>query len=236
MIESKFSKVSKYLKTLATDFAPLLEIPLTEENICIIDLSEKNRVLYQMDLTDTGQFTQCIFEHIQKSGAMVGVGGYAENRPLYSRSENFAGPELRTIHLGIDIWAPADTVVYAPLVGKIHTFKNNAGFGNYGPTIILEHHLESHNFYTLYGHLTLESLATITPGQEISKGELLGRIGNVDENGSWPPHLHFQIITDLEGHEGDFPGVAAPSEADDYLKICPDPNLILNIESLKIPG
>lgn len=233
MIESKFSKVSKYLKTFASDFAPLLEIPLTEENICIIDLSEKNQVLYQLNLTDTGQFTGYIFEKIQKSGAMVGVGGFGENRPLYSRSEKFAGPELRTIHLGIDLWAPADTVVYAPLEGNIHSFKNNEGFGNYGPTVILEHFFENQNFYTLYGHLTLKSLTTLTPGQEFSKGELLGRIGNIDENGSWPPHLHFQIITVLQKHNGDFPGVAAPSEAEDYLKICPDPNLILNLEILK---
>jgi peptidoglycan LD-endopeptidase LytH len=233
MIESKVSKVIKYLKINAKDFAPILEIPLSGNNICIIDLSASNKALYQLDLSDTEHITNFIFNYIYQNGAKVGVGGYKENRPLYSISENFAGAEIRTIHLGIDLWAPAETVVYAPLEGKIHSFRNNTGFGNYGPTIIMEHQFENKKFFTLYGHLSLKSLDSIQQGQQISRGELLGRIGDIYENGSWPPHLHFQVITDLEGHTGDFPGVAAPSEADDYLKLCPDPNLILNMETLK---
>ncbi|WP_238593699.1 hypothetical protein, partial [Endozoicomonas atrinae] len=54
-------------------------------------------------------------------------------------------------------------------------------------------------------------------------------------NGHWPPHLHFQVISDLLDQKGDFIGVAPKSERDYYLSICPDPNLILGIPSLKPP-
>ena len=51
------------------------------------------------------------------------------------------------------------------------------------------------------------------------------------ENGGWPAHLHFQIIGDLMGFIGDFPGVAKQSEIEEWLERCPDPNLILGMDN-----
>jgi murein DD-endopeptidase MepM/ murein hydrolase activator NlpD len=146
---------------------------------------------------------------------------------IYHRSNHFKGEEPRTIHLGVDIWTEAGTPVFAPLSGKVHSFRDNAGFGDYGPTIILEHLLDDTLFYTLYGHLSRASLAGLHQGQLFEKGAVLGEIGPYPENGDWPPHLHFQIITDMLGMEGDFPGVASVSKRNFYLSICPDPMLIL---------
>ena len=42
---------------------------------------------------------------------------------------------------------------------------------------------------------------------------VIARIGTTAENGGWPPHLHFQLITDLLDRHGDFPGVADPGRA-----------------------
>jgi hypothetical protein len=58
-------------------------------------------------------------------------------------------------------------------------------------------------------------------------------VGEHHENGGWPPHLHFQIITELLGNRGDFPGVAAPSERSRWLELSPDPNLILQVPGLR---
>jgi peptidoglycan LD-endopeptidase LytH len=58
------------------------------------------------------------------------------------------------------------------------------------------------------------------------------RLGGADENVGWPPHLHLQIIRDLEGRRGDYPGVCRVSEAPQWLARCPDPNLLLRIEAL----
>jgi murein DD-endopeptidase MepM/ murein hydrolase activator NlpD len=134
--------------------------------------------------------------------------------------------------LGVDIWTQAGTTIFAPMPGKIHSFADNQGFGNYGPTIILEHLLNDLTFYTLYGHLAKKDLINLQDGQCIEKGEKIGEIGNFPENGDWPPHLHFQVMTDMLSYLGDFPGVAAPSTFDLFSKICINPNWILNLEIL----
>jgi 4-aminobutyrate aminotransferase-like enzyme len=139
-------------------------------------------------------------------------------------------PERRTIHLGIDIYKTSGSPVYAPLDGKVHSFKNNRSALDYGPTIILEHQIDAADrFYTLYGHLSPDSLNGIKTGLPVAKGEVFGHIGEPETNGGWPPHLHFQIITDLLGETGNFPGVARPSERDIWTSISPDPNLIVGI-------
>ena len=49
------------------------------------------------------------------------------------------------------------------------------------------------------------------------------------ENGNWPPHLHFQIIEDMELKEGDYPGVCTSANREKYLANCPNPDLILTL-------
>ncbi|MDX5345953.1 MAG: peptidoglycan DD-metalloendopeptidase family protein, partial [Hymenobacteraceae bacterium] len=151
----------------------------------------------------------------------------------YERSTLFEGSDqYRSIHLGVDIWADAGTEVLAPLDGKVHSFRDNNNFGDYGPTLILEHQLENKIFYTLYGHLSRSSLIGLVEDNVFRKGERIGWIGNYPENGNWPPHLHFQIITDMEGRKGDFPGVVAKQEREKYQQLCPDPNLIVRCQLL----
>lgn len=97
----------------------------------------------------------------------MAFGGYIEGRNIYQRSPIFRNGQYpeRNIHIGLDLWIEAGTPVLAALDGKIHSFKNNAGLGDYGPTIILEHEIENQKFYTLYGHLSLESIEEISIGQ-----------------------------------------------------------------------
>lgn len=72
-------------------------------------------------------------------------------------------------------------------------------------------------------------MANWTVGKPVAAGEQIATIGSMDENGGWPPHLHFQIILDMLGKEGDFIGVAPASQRAIWTSICPDPNLILGI-------
>lgn len=155
------------------------------------------------------------------------LGGYGEQRNIYSKSPLFAQDD-RCIHLGVDISLKPHTPLYAPLTGRIHSFKNNDKPFDYGPTIILEHVLDNDvRFYTLYGHLSLISLKNLSVGQTIQSGQLVGYIGEKSENGGWNPHVHFQIISDMENMEGDYPGVASKTDAVNILRKCPDPQLIL---------
>ncbi len=174
------------------------------------------------------------------SAGSVAIGRYDEARAIYTGPNfavaNSAIGERRTIHLGIDVFAPPDTPVYAPLAGVVHACANNTARLDYGPVIVLAHATgDGTPFYTLYGHLTAGSLDAVHVGQPIAAGEQVGAIGAPPTNGDWPPHLHLQIITDLLELDTDFPGVAAPSQRAVYLGLAPDPNVLLGIPAAAFP-
>ncbi|MGK7396900.1 MAG: peptidoglycan DD-metalloendopeptidase family protein [Candidatus Cyclobacteriaceae bacterium M3_2C_046] len=222
--------LNKVLSNHSGSFTPVMDG--LADSLVQLDLSVQNQALRQLNIKDTEALHHYIFNCIKEQKGHVGWGGYGEHRGIYLRSSHYDGQEPRSIHLGIDLWVENLAPVYAPLAGIIHSLKDNTGFGNYGPTIILQHSLEGHIFYTLSGHLSRSSLEDKHPGQPVLAGQKIGFLGDSRENGDWPPHLHFQIISDLQGLYGDFPGVVAPSEKEKYLNLCPDPNFILNLNVL----
>ncbi len=204
-------------------------IKLTAENSIELDFTAANTDLKLLDLKDTEQFSEYVFGKLKHDGKHFGIGGYMEPRAIYQRSEVFGKSKenFRNVHLGIDIWAKAGQPIYAPIDGKVHSFQDNGTFGNYGPVIILEHQLLGEVFYSLYGHLKRSDLVGLEKGQRISAGRVFCHIGSYPENGDWPPHLHFQLIADLEGNEGDYPGVCASKDIEKYRNNCPDPKVLL---------
>lgn len=209
-----------------------------------IDLSKANTELTEFIYSDTGSFSAYLNKLREKNNARYLIGGYNERREMYKRSvlfnivkydlpeeaiHNELHAEPRRLHLGIDIWGETGTKVYAPLGGMVHSFANNDNFGDYGATIILQHQLDTVQFHTLYGHLSLKDIAELRKGQFITRGQCFAHFGKPAENGNWPPHLHFQIIYDLEMKEGDYPGVCKESEKEKYLANCPDADLLLNM-------
>ncbi|MFA9189494.1 peptidoglycan DD-metalloendopeptidase family protein [Flavobacterium sp. FBOR7N2.3] len=200
-----------------------------------MDLSVNNSNLAKIDITDALAFENYILEQQQVFDSKIAFGGYLEKRNLYQRSSHFKSEvtEERNIHIGIDLWTQAGTAIICPLDGWIHSFKNNDAIGDYGPTLILKHQLENEIFYTLYGHLSLESIQNIKIGMSFEKGQQLATLGHPSENGNYAPHLHFQIIKNIDDYRGDYPGVCSQSNLDFYLENCPDPNLLLKIKTLK---
>jgi 4-aminobutyrate aminotransferase-like enzyme len=83
--------------------------------------------------------------------------------------------------------------------------------------------------------MTRDSLDGLFVGKPVKKGEQIGKVGAYPDNGGWPPHLHFQLITDMMDEEGDLYGVAPVSKRDIWLSICPDSNLILRIPDSLFP-
>lgn len=223
-----------FLLHISSDPITLLDPKFNQDEFVRLDLSTENPDLKELDLITSESLDGYISEYINSKNAKVGYGGYNEKRDIYSRSENFNNgndDDERNIHIGLDLWVPAGTKVYAPFTGKVHSYRNNAEVGDYGPTIILEHKMEEFVFYTLYGHLSLDSLEQILEQQIIKEGKKIGEVGDSSVNGDYPPHLHFQIIRDMEGLKGDYPGVCSKKNLDYYLQNCPDPNLILKIEN-----
>lgn len=234
------------LKTNGLFFSPVVPFSPGKDKLLVMDFTSANKELTETVLQDTQLFTQYINDQLSSAGARYGIGGYAEHRTVYSRSKLFGFSEVshkdflytefseedseqRRLHLGTDIWGNPHTAVMAPLNGIVHSFAYNDAFGDYGATIILTHQMEGISFYTLYGHLSLNSIKNLQEGQLINKGDIFAEFGIPSENGQWPPHLHFQVIADLEGWKGDYPGVCRFSEKDEWLSNCPDPDLILQM-------
>lgn len=225
------------MKVLETILRNIQNIKVIDESIDYsqyipLDLSITNDVLAKEEIADSSHFEKYIENYLAKNNAKVAFGGYNEIRNLYKRSTVFNDPktEERNIHIGLDLWIKAGTPVLAALDGFIHSFNYNTGVGDYGPTIIIEHKIEKQRFYTLYGHLSLESIGNIKIGDIVEKGTQIGTLGDAIVNGDYAPHLHFQIIEEISNTFGDYPGVCSKSDLDYYLKNCPDPNLLLKIK------
>jgi murein DD-endopeptidase MepM/ murein hydrolase activator NlpD len=213
---------------LGEDYKPKFSLPFTEKfepgDLIPLDLSITNSKLEKKQLDTVESLHAHIFGKIEKKKARGAYGGYGEQRSLYRRSRVFADSDVwRSIHLGIDFWLPAGTEIAAPMPGVVHSFADNNASGDYGPTIILEHPIGNETIYSLYGHLSRGSLVGLSKGQIIARGQKFATLGAPFENKDWPPHLHFQLIKNLDGKLGDYPGVCFETEKEQYLSNCPDP-------------
>jgi 4-aminobutyrate aminotransferase-like enzyme/Ser/Thr protein kinase RdoA (MazF antagonist) len=233
--------VVRWLSANAHGFASVLDADLRTEVCVVLDLSVGSPLISGDELeNDEAPLTRRIFDLMKSADVSVGVGRYDEARMLYTTPAFTAGgnpfAEHRTIHLGIDLFIEAGSSVYAPIAGTVHAFNNNAAPLDYGPLIILKHQTgDGQVFFTLYGHLSLESLDGLYIGKPVAQGERIATIGAPPINGNWTPHLHFQLITDLLGLDCDFPGVGRASQREIWHSLSPDPNVILGIPAHRFP-
>ena len=221
------------IKASGISFQRIVPFNPAKDQLVSLDFTASNEELEPGILNDIIRFSQWVNNKLENSNARYGIGGYAEHRTVYSASKVFdgnnQGEEPRRLHLGTDIWGKPNTPVIAPLDGIVHSFAFNNHFGDYGATIILSHYLQGFSFFTLYGHLSLNSIKNIQEGQRITAGEVFAEFGIPAENGQWPPHLHFQVILDIGNWQGDYPGVCKFSEQEKWLAYSPDPDIILQM-------
>lgn len=222
-----------YLKSKSREEVKVLDPAISKSKYAPLDLGVGNQELMSIDIGSSEALGNYINNTLFQVRGTVACGGYLEKRGIYNRSEHFyrveESDDERNIHLGIDLWCNAGTTVHACEDGVIHSFRNNDAFGDYGPTIIVMHNWDGGNWFSLYGHLTKKSIEFLEVGEDIKKGQMIGRLGEPFENGDYPPHLHFQLILDMERNAGDYPGVCSEKEKYKYEQNCPDPNLLLGI-------
>ncbi len=212
-------------------FHPVIPIE-PGESVAVLDFGWGGGAA-EIDPADVKALSDWVERRIRAAGARFGVGRYGEDRSIYRHSVLFGGDEPRSVHLGVDLFAPAGTEVRAPLDGTILGAADNRGVGDYGPTVILSHRLGDIPFHTLYGHLSRPDVEHLERGQKLAAGDVVGHMGAPDENGGWPPHVHFQIIAVELDPVADYPGVARPGDHERFLELCPDPNLILGLPELE---
>lgn len=224
--------VVEYLETVAA--ADVIGIPVSPDTTHMIDLSVGSPLLVGAPWeTDTPSMSASIDSELARVGRSVGIGRYGEARLIYNddayKPGDHATDEQRTIHLGVDLFAPAETTVHAPLGGTVYAAIALPAPLDYGHAIVLQHETEKGVFFTLYGHLSKSSLEKVSVGQRVEAGEQIGWLGGENENGGWPPHLHLQIITDMLDRTDDFPAIALASHEAVWREFLPSPNLLLNL-------
>lgn len=162
----------------------------------------------------------------------IGVGGWGEPRLIYQSSQFESGPAARqrSVHLGLDFFAPAGTPVLAVDDGVIHDVRVIDEPLDYGGVVLVRHGAEDGgSVFLLYGHLDPLSLSGLKAGSTIKRGAVLARLGDHSVNGGWTPHLHLQVIADDFGLGCGFPGVCAARWQAVWLACCPNPGPLAGI-------
>jgi len=100
------------------------------------------------------------------------IGRYDEKRTNMYTAGLFGG--VRNIHMGLDIWVPERTPVYAFSDGQVLFFRDNDNPGDYGPTIVTEHKIDPEN--VIYSHYTQGAGRTAQTNADTEKRN--GRTGS----------------------------------------------------------
>ena len=232
--QKKFNKWAKENQFSVNDLFP----NINSNEFYKIDLSIDSKWIGSRNEIEDLDLFQYKIEKLQKEYPnKIIAGGYLEPRSIYSSSSydkigNY-GDESRTIHLGLDFWLPPGTKVSSIFDGEVIAAVNDKGHKEYGGLIILKHSVDDFDFYTLYGHNTVESTLKNKVGDNVKKGDVIAEIGNYPENGNWAPHLHFQIMLSMLNHEIDYPGVCYFNQINIWKDLCPNPNLLFKSTDLK---
>ncbi|HET7632265.1 MAG TPA: aminotransferase class III-fold pyridoxal phosphate-dependent enzyme [Gemmatimonadaceae bacterium] len=233
--------VREWLVARRGTFAPVLGTDLTRTPTVVLDLSVGSSLVNADPAgRDEAHLTPVVARAMEEAGARLAIGRYDEPRVLYLTpqfgGEGAVTDERRTVHIGLDLFAAGGTPVFAPLSGTVHACTDNAVPLDYGPTIILRHETDAGvEFFTLYGHLSRESLGGLRRGQRVERGARIGWLGAPTENGGWTPHLHLQVMASMLGYKDNFPGVAPASQRRAWCALCPDPNLLAGVPAGRFP-
>lgn len=221
-------RVLKWLDAERGSFAPLMGKDLSDVPLGSLSVENSTWPQNPFDLP---------LEEASRVGEEYGdewLGYYNEPRLIYTapafRKGRWKASDRRTVHLAVDVFAPAGRALFAPLDGEVFIAEYREDHLDYGGVIILKHETpEGDPFYTLYGHLNPEFLKRLKPGNIIEQGQEFCYLGDPSMNGGWAPHVHFQLALTTEGIEADWPGVGDPDEMFLWEAICPNPAALLNL-------
>src|SRR5213079_282265 len=117
------------------------------------------------------------------------------------------GIDIRPLHRDAN-GEPLDEV-RAIADGTIVLTNPAAGYSNYGKYVVIEHHWDGSNFFSLYGHL---SEIAVRPGNNVARGQRIGRMGHTGEGiNQARSHVHLELNMLLSHefnhwHQTFFPG------------------------------
>lgn len=161
-----------------------------------------------------------------EEGIELGIGPWGEERPVYSSDafrSVFSPDQRRSVHLGLDLFVPAGSNVRAPLDGTVVDLLETDLPLDYGHAVVLRHAAEGLVFYSLWGHLSAQTVRARRIGEHLQTGDIIGQIGAPHENGNWQPHVHIQLITYEPACAADVIGAGEASYRGVWEDLFPDP-------------
>jgi putative cell wall-binding protein len=97
---------------------------------------------------------------------------------------------MNKYHLGDDVSAAPGTPVMAPANGTVVGLHNFNSAYNYGGVALVSHTgVNGDEVVSVHGHLDGNTFQ-VQEGQEVTRGQLIGYIGDETTNGGWIPHIH----------------------------------------------
>ena len=228
-------RIRDWLASERGHFAPLIGRPLDDVPMGSLSVEESTTPRNPFQITACEAATAGMAFHEE---APIWMGYYAEPRLIYTEDFFRLGPwkasDRRTVHIAVDVFADAETPLFAPLAGTVEYASYRDTNLDYGGVIILRHETpDGDAFFSLYGHLSKASVDVLETGQRIEKGQQFARLGVPAENGRWSPHVHFQLSLILDGFGDGLPGVATPDLLHLWEEICPNPAALLNLPNEK---
>lgn len=108
------------------------------------------------------------------------VGAYNFGTAWYSSGQG--------LHFGIDVSMPCGTPLVAVADGQVAAV-DNLNFGSGPHNLIIRH--EALGIASLYGHLL--RAPALTPGQQVTQGQVIAESGDPDVTCDSRPHLHYEV-------------------------------------------
>ncbi|WLV23968.1 peptidoglycan DD-metalloendopeptidase family protein [Aciduricibacillus chroicocephali] len=125
------------------------------------------------------------------SGSVPSTGGSAKfSWPASGALSSGYGHRWGTLHAGLDIANVIGTPVKAAAPGVVISTNtpNDGQMNGYGNVVLIAHSMGGTTYTTLYAHM---SKISVSAGQHVDTGDLVGAIGNTGQ--STGPHLHFEV-------------------------------------------
>lgn len=235
-VSDSAGRVLAWLDTARGQFAPVLGTALDDAPMQALSVEASTCPQNPFDMTHT---EAARLGSGDAPAEDIWLGYYLEPRLIYTAPEFRMGPwkasNRRTVHLGVDVFAPAGTPLHVPMDGEVVAIENRTGNLDYGGVIVLRHiSPEGDAFHTLYGHLDPNCVDTLKPGDSVAKGGVFCHLGHIHQNGGWAPHLHMQLALTIDGIGDDWPGVCDPDDIDLWEAVCPNPAALLNLPDDKV--
>ncbi len=208
--------------------APVLDQAPARLRKAIVPFGDPTHPIAKVSAARQPEQAEALWREIAaKDGVDLGIGPWREDRPVYS-SEAFESVfmpgQRRSLHLGLDLFAPAGTIVRTPLDGEVvDLFATDLPL-DYGHAVLLRHEPEPGVvFHSLWGHLAAQTVTERRRGERLRAGAAIGRMGAPAENGNWQPHVHIQLVTYDSPRAADVIGAGEAIYRDIWAELFPNP-------------